>query len=159
MIKELAKALPDWSADKRTRCFAHIINLVAKSLLKQFDNPTKESEEYSNDERDLRELAAGLDEEEQQMLQETDADDDDMQGDDNEIGWVDELVEMNDDDRNKLLKSIRPVSRVLFKVFFCDYLPLILTNYLLASKARLQNNSFYHHYFAGLEVLSRSSKP
>jgi hypothetical protein len=136
MVKELAKSLPNWDVVKRTRCFAHIINLVAKSLLKQFDVIKKpaegeegEEEIYiSDDEREFQELAAGLDEEEQQMLEETDeADDDDMEGNDDVAGWVDEIADMDEADREYLLKNIRPVSRVLFKVCFRDYLPFDLT--------------------------------
>jgi hypothetical protein len=137
MVKELAKSLPNWDVAKRTRCFAHIINLVAKSLLKQFDvvkKPAEGEEEsadlnISDDEREFQELAAGLDEEERQILEETDdADDDDMLENDDIAGWVDEVEEMDEEDREDLLKNIRPVSRVLFKVLcFHDYLPFVLT--------------------------------
>ncbi|KAG6893928.1 hypothetical protein C0992_008143 [Termitomyces sp. T32_za158] len=42
MVEELAGLLPEFlGAPHQTRCFAHIINLVAKSLLKQFDTPKK----------------------------------------------------------------------------------------------------------------------
>ncbi|RPD53315.1 hypothetical protein L226DRAFT_427875, partial [Lentinus tigrinus ALCF2SS1-7] len=38
MIAHLAKLLPAFEGDfHRTRCFAHIVNLVARSLLRQFD--------------------------------------------------------------------------------------------------------------------------
>ena len=38
MIEELAKCVTGFPGQaNRTRCFAHIINLVVKSLLKQFD--------------------------------------------------------------------------------------------------------------------------
>ncbi|KAF9470669.1 hypothetical protein BDN70DRAFT_769815, partial [Pholiota conissans] len=37
MVDELADSLPDWSTINCTHCFAHIVNLVAKSLLKQFN--------------------------------------------------------------------------------------------------------------------------
>lgn len=163
MIKELAKALPDWTIVKRTRCFAHIINLVAKSLLKQFDvikRPADGEENKSaEDDHELYELAAGLNEEEQQTVEEGDGDgDDDMPGDDNETGWVDELADMDDEACEDLLKSIRPVSRVLFKVCFYDYLLFILTA-LLASKACLQNYPFYYYSSTSIEILSQSSKP
>jgi hypothetical protein len=172
MVTELAGSLPNWDASKRTRCFAHIINLVAKSLLKQFDVITgkkpaegeKESAEMdiSDDEREFQELAAGLDEEERQMLEELDdADDDDMEGDDDDIGWVDELADMNERDREDLLKKIKPVSWVLFKVCLHDYLPFVLTT-LLASKACLQNNPLHYRDYpslASLEILSESGEP
>ncbi|TFK47878.1 hypothetical protein OE88DRAFT_1608415, partial [Heliocybe sulcata] len=38
MIKELPNLLPDFPGDaNRVRCFLHIVNLVAKSILKLFD--------------------------------------------------------------------------------------------------------------------------
>ncbi|THU93380.1 hypothetical protein K435DRAFT_598906, partial [Dendrothele bispora CBS 962.96] len=38
MIESLEDKIRDWAGRaNRTRCFAHIINLVAKSLLKLFD--------------------------------------------------------------------------------------------------------------------------
>ena len=40
MIKEMARLLPDYSEVNQARCFLHIVNLVAKALVKQFDLPT-----------------------------------------------------------------------------------------------------------------------
>ncbi|RDX45346.1 hypothetical protein K466DRAFT_443634, partial [Polyporus arcularius HHB13444] len=38
MIEELSQLLPEFQGDfSRTRCFLHILNLVAKAMLKQFD--------------------------------------------------------------------------------------------------------------------------
>jgi hypothetical protein len=40
MIKELANLLEDFSrAANQTSCFLHILNLVVKSIIKQFDLP------------------------------------------------------------------------------------------------------------------------
>ena len=40
MIDELGEIIPTFPGEpNRTRCFAHIINLVAKSVIKQFDIP------------------------------------------------------------------------------------------------------------------------
>ncbi|KAF8869379.1 hypothetical protein BD779DRAFT_1457603, partial [Infundibulicybe gibba] len=44
MIDELAFTLPDFSAANRTQCFLHIVNLVRKSLTKQFDIPKKQAD-------------------------------------------------------------------------------------------------------------------
>lgn len=42
MVSELEKMLPEFPGEAaRTRCFAHIVNLVAKSVIKQFDAPKK----------------------------------------------------------------------------------------------------------------------
>ncbi|KAF8873647.1 hypothetical protein CPB84DRAFT_1657788, partial [Gymnopilus junonius] len=37
LSEHLAQQVPAYSAVNRTRCFLHILNLVAKSLLRQFD--------------------------------------------------------------------------------------------------------------------------
>jgi hypothetical protein len=37
MITELAKILPSFSEVGHTQCFLHIVNLVAKSIIRQFD--------------------------------------------------------------------------------------------------------------------------
>ncbi len=46
MITELAKILPGFPGQvNQTRCFTHIINLVAKSLMKLFEVKKKSKEE------------------------------------------------------------------------------------------------------------------
>jgi hypothetical protein len=43
MINELVDMLPKFpGAANRCRCFLHIVNLITKSLLKQFDIPKKD---------------------------------------------------------------------------------------------------------------------
>ncbi|KAG2737548.1 hypothetical protein P692DRAFT_201670425, partial [Suillus brevipes Sb2] len=38
MVAELAELVPHFSGpSSRTRCFLHIVNLVAKSLIREFD--------------------------------------------------------------------------------------------------------------------------
>ncbi|RDX39996.1 hypothetical protein OH76DRAFT_1304119, partial [Lentinus brumalis] len=38
MIEEMGRCIPSFEGDfHRVRCFAHIVNLVVKSLLKNFD--------------------------------------------------------------------------------------------------------------------------
>jgi hypothetical protein len=45
MIVELMDLICNFPGEaNRTRCFAHIINLVAKSLLRQFDIPNKKAD-------------------------------------------------------------------------------------------------------------------
>ncbi|KAG6838083.1 hypothetical protein C0991_001948 [Blastosporella zonata] len=46
MIDKLGYLLDDYpGATSHTRCFAHIVNLIAKSLLKQFDVPKKKADD------------------------------------------------------------------------------------------------------------------
>ena len=63
MITELVDLIWNFPGDaNRTRCFAHIINLIVKSLLKQFDVPKKKAGEALDEaENALCELAEGID--------------------------------------------------------------------------------------------------
>ncbi|KIL54601.1 hypothetical protein M378DRAFT_51686, partial [Amanita muscaria Koide BX008] len=81
-----------------------------------FDVKKRGDEGGDGGEHELMELADGLDEEEQLMVEENDIDDDDIEDSDNEEGWVDELTEMDAEERQELQKNIRPVSRVLIKL-------------------------------------------
>lgn len=130
MIASLDEDLPAFSSLNRTRCFAHILNLVAKSLLRQFDvgkkvagdvddaeddGDTDLTEEEREQERALSELAQGMDEEECTTAQETDPDDN-IEEDDEIEGWVDEVEELSSYERRELQREIRPVKLVLAKV-------------------------------------------
>jgi hypothetical protein len=66
MITELVDLIRNFLGDaNRTQCFAHIINLIAKSLLKQFDIPKKKAgEALDKAENALHKLAEGIDLEE-----------------------------------------------------------------------------------------------
>ncbi|KAF8581722.1 hypothetical protein K439DRAFT_1353049 [Ramaria rubella] len=45
MSDQLDQFVKDFPREaNRTRCFAHIVNLIAKSLLKQFDIPAKRAD-------------------------------------------------------------------------------------------------------------------
>jgi hypothetical protein len=100
----------------RTRCFAHIINLVAKSLLRQFDVPNKKADSALDEaEKILLELAEGIDLEEMQMRMEVQVDGED---DDDIDGLVDEVAKLSDDEQERLSESIRPVKLALVKVRF-----------------------------------------
>jgi hypothetical protein len=111
-LENMIEAFP--GQPNRTRCFAHIINLVAKSLIKQFDVTKKKGESDVDDsDEELFRLLQGVDLEDlQTRLRETDGDLDD----DNVEGWVDEVAEMDDDERVELLDAIKPVQLVLAKV-------------------------------------------
>lgn len=141
MIDELEKSLPAFSSVNCTRCFAHILNLIAKSILKLFDVEQKKkkkkgeggdddgataaadddddsdlNDDLSNKERELLELAGDIDDEELTMRHEYQGDDDKVEDDDDEDGWVDEVAELTEKEREELKETIRPVSRVLIKV-------------------------------------------
>src|ERR1700733_4848515 len=63
MVEEMAKTLTAFSEVNHTCCFAYIINLIAKSLLKQFDLKEKD-EDLTAEEHGLLELAGNIEEEE-----------------------------------------------------------------------------------------------
>jgi hypothetical protein len=119
MVTELGKMLTAYSPVNRTRCFAHILNLVAKSLLKQFDvKPANEKDDDLNDdEQSLLALADDIEQEELNMAKDNDAEDDDIEEEDDVEGWVDEVAALTADERENLQESVRPVKRTLVKVW------------------------------------------
>lgn len=118
MIDELVDMLPNFPGQaNHCRCFLHIINLIAKTLLKQFDIPKKDTESaLDNAERELLNLAAGIDLEEMVTIAEAGAGDKDDKENDNPEGWVDKMALLSDDERVALHKNVGPVRLVLVKV-------------------------------------------
>jgi hypothetical protein len=114
MIAELEDLLHDFpGAANRTRCFTHLLNLVAKSIIKQFDVPKAQADEALDDvARELAGLAVDLDIEEEISREESDDEDED----DNVEGWTDIREELSDEEREALDESLRPVRLVLVKV-------------------------------------------
>ena len=104
-----------------TRCFNHTIALVAMRVVRQFDIP-KGGDETAMDEAELelRELAEGLDIEEEITQRELEADDND-EGDDEFYDWEGEQEHTFVLDRKDLNENVRPVRMLLVKVslFLC----------------------------------------
>ena len=121
MVDELHRKIPAFNKVNRTRCFLHVLNLVAKSLLKQFELPTKKAEDLSDEEKaalgDLVELASGLAEEEgiAQLEAEQDINSDDVPDEDEIEDWVDEIEDLTDAEKVKLQEEVKPIIRVLVK--------------------------------------------
>ena len=123
----LKEQVPSYSRVNRTRCFTHILNLVAKSLLRQFDvTPNSKGlndddgdarNELSAAEKELLDLANDINQEELTMAQQDNANDneDGAEDDEDDDGWVDEVEELSEEEREELKAHIRPVSRVLVK--------------------------------------------
>jgi hypothetical protein len=118
MITELDHMLTKFSPINRTCCFAHILNLVAKSLLKQFDvkHEKKDNNDLNEDEQLLLALAENIDEEELTVVQENDNEDSESEDDDSLEGWVDEVEALTPDEWEQLEESIQPVKKMLVKV-------------------------------------------
>jgi hypothetical protein len=128
MITSLSKILFDFpGAANRARCTAHIVNLVSKIILRQFDArkkakvPKKTTEKANNElpelvdeddeDDDLISLAEGLDREEQEVA---DDEDDDMS--ENIAVDVEEIEEELKEEVLEVAKVVKPIQRVLFKV-------------------------------------------
>jgi len=114
MVDELADLLPSFPGKaNQTRCFLHIINLVAKSIIRQFDVAKgKAGEALDEAEEALCALAKGIDLEDLEMQ----SDQNENENDDNVDGWVDERNALSATDRDALDASVRPVKLMLVKV-------------------------------------------
>jgi len=117
MIDELVNMLPNFAGQaNRCCCFLHIVNLIAKTLLKKFDVPKKDAESALDDaETELFDLAAGIDME-MVTVAEVGAGDKDDEENDNVEGWVDEMVLLSDEEQAALHENVGPVRLVLVKV-------------------------------------------
>lgn len=109
----------------RTRCFDHIVNLIAKSIIRQFDTSSKATgKSFDKVLQDLMVSAEDLDKEELETREgecgEGDGEGDDGDGD-NTDGWVDEREEMSEMEQEELDDNIQPIQWVLVKVsvMFC----------------------------------------
>ena len=116
MVDELTNLIEDFPGPaNQTRCFLHILNLVVKSIIQQFDIPISkkitdgEEDDESMDEatKEFLKLAGEIDLEEEITV--STSDEGDPMEDDNEEGWVDEHEEMTEEELLKLVKSIQPV--------------------------------------------------
>jgi hypothetical protein len=122
MIDELADLLEAFpGAANRTRCFTHILNLVAKSIIKQFDVPKAQGDEVLDDvAKELAALAVDLDTEERLSRESPsfEGDSDEEGEDDNVNGWTDVRNELSIEERKVFDKSLQPVRLVLVKVSY-----------------------------------------
>ena len=117
MIKELAKLLDLFPGpDNQTRCFTHILNLIAKSVIRQFDVPKAQQNQALDDSlQELQVLAADINLEERATRVGVEIGSDDNE-DDNMDGWIDERERMSAEDVTKLDESVQPVRFMLVKV-------------------------------------------
>ncbi len=122
MIERLAGRLEDFpGAPNRARCFTHILNLVVKSIMHQFELPKKKW--YEKDKEtydDLMSLAGDIEEEELETQCEQEGAQDDEDNDeppqDNEEGWIDEREEMDKEELEELEANVGPTRVLLTKV-------------------------------------------
>lgn len=116
MVNEMAVEIDNFSEVNRTRCFLHIVNLVAKSLLKPFETIKKGLQDDAL-QRELDEMAEDLELEEvaTQAFGNGVCDDDESTEDDID-GLVDEMEDLSEEERTEIRAQIRPVMLVLAKV-------------------------------------------
>ena len=114
VLKELVEDFP--GPVNQTRCFAHILNLVVKSILRQFDLPNPKSGNSLDDKtvddasKELLSLAGNVEDEEDVVSREGEGGvDTEEPEDDNLEGWVDERTLMDVEDLNELEESVKPV--------------------------------------------------
>lgn len=120
MVDKLADTLPSFPGRaNHTRCFLHTINLVAKTLIKEFDMTKKDASHALEDGDDD---ASNEEDEVMEDVEELNADiadysteDNALLGDDDE-GWINEVNLLSDHERKRLQREIRPVKLVLVKV-------------------------------------------
>lgn len=108
MIDELSVLLEEFPGSaNRTRCFTHILNLVAKSIMKQFDVPkAKEGEALDAAAEALENLAGDIEMEGRLVEGDVTSDGD---NDDNNEGLTDIREEMSDEEIAALDASLKPV--------------------------------------------------
>ena len=120
MVDELAGRLKEFpGATNRTRCFTHIINLVVKGIMYQFDVPSKKSGAFTDERAEAYHMIAGdieMDELLTQVESENSQEDKDGPLHDNDKGWIDEWDNMAEEDVDKLEDSMRPLQYLLTKV-------------------------------------------
>lgn len=117
MITELAELIEDFPGPaNQTRCFTHVLNLVVKSIIRQFDLPKSKGGKNQMDEgaEELLSLADNIDVEEDIVSR--DGEDGVAGEDDNIEGWIDERALLDEDDLDELEKRVEPVRLLLTKV-------------------------------------------
>lgn len=119
MVEELEKLVERFPGEAaQVRCFTHVINLVAKSIIQQFDVPKNLKKDIIDEAlAELRVLADDLEREEEETKRGSSTAEGDEEGDDeNTEGWVDEREEMTDEEIAKLEADVKPTRLVLLKV-------------------------------------------
>jgi hypothetical protein len=133
-LAELVVTFP--GAANRTRCFTHILNLVVKVILRQFDMPKARADKaFDVASTALLDLAEDI-ESDEEIIEKRNADGDD--DDDGEEGLVDPRNGMSQEEREELDATVRPVRLVLVKVSSNSDHGIVLTS-TLATKTCIYN--------------------
>jgi hypothetical protein len=156
MIQEMARLLPDYSDVNRTHCFLHVVNLVAKSLLKQFDLPSKskKSEKKATSLEAEEETLYEIVDDEGKGVTESPGDESDG-GEDDPDDSADEQPFLTEEERAGLNESSRPVKLVLAKVRNGMNVKTCTYFQPSAAKVSLQANPFNHYLGSRMETMPR----
>jgi len=120
MIDELKDQVLEFGGRAtHTRCFLHTVNLIAKSLVHEFnvkkwrdgEHTGSEDEDAERLEQELRTLADGIELEEWATVDENDLD-----GNNEFEGWIDEVERLTNKEREEFHETVRPVKLALVKV-------------------------------------------
>ena len=107
MIRELTKLVPGFEGEvSHIRCFLHVINLVAKSLIHQFDMCGGQTDVQDDEQQELTNEA---------NMEDLPSDDGGA-ATDNDDGFVDEVERMEEAKKELHKYTIRPVEVILVKV-------------------------------------------
>ena len=117
MISELSKLIEKFPGpSNRTRCFNHVLAIVAVRIVRNFDVPTEGSDMFMDDaEEELRELAEGLDLEEDET-QRNREEGETEEADDDPEDWIHAHRKLSAVDRDALDESMRPIRTLMVKV-------------------------------------------
>jgi len=155
MIDELATLVDDFpGSTNRMRCFTHILNLVVKSILQQFDVPkVKRNEVVDRATEELLKLAGDIEGEEWSTVCDSlhAENGGEGEGEDNNVeGWVDERALMTENDLEELDDALQPVRFLLTKVSRIIKYQRILSNH---------NSQPHPDRFENSHSLSRTPQP
>jgi hypothetical protein len=102
-------------AANRSRCFTHILNLAAKSIIRQYDLPKAQADTAMDEAaKELAKLSSELEQEE--IISRGTEGENDGEEDDLDDGWVDENAILTGEERAELDETVKPVRLMLVKV-------------------------------------------
>ena len=121
MIDKLQQLLTGFSKVNHTRCFLHVNNLVAQSIVCQFDVPMHlkmSIVDPTDPNNHLYNLASDIDHEEQETSEALlrNAGMEEVEEDDDTDSWVNEMAALTEVKRKVVEKGLQPIKLLLVKV-------------------------------------------
>ena len=155
MVEALATIMSHFSGEaNRARCLAHIVNLVAKIILRQFDMPKKKNK----NKKDLPEDKMAVDEDDddqeeinEEMLYKEEREMDDGDNEDDEDGErlqkdAEIMEEVMEGEIDGVVRKVKPVRQALFKVspiFFFFFIFVFLSVRIASPSLLFFNSALY----------------